>query len=245
MHTTHGASVTRPQSDRRPARSSSQLTARRMRTAHAASPTAAAHAPTAAGPRPRGFSIQSTVGGRPDIQPLSQGTQHSVWQIREADGSPSGRVLRIPRCASAEAPSDSSFVQRVLTPLLGDQYVHPSPARLALPEELARELSDAKYIDGHVSPAAAGAVVSAAAAAIAGGGGDGPAVVLLDTDHTVLRLPTPECISPGLCIELKPKAGVLPPPKSPLGMAHPGVKPCGSNRKVTSEAPQPHAHLLL
>ena len=54
-------SVTRPQSDRRPARSISQLTARRMRTAHVASPTAAVR-PRA--PAPCTLPTVSAVFGR-------------------------------------------------------------------------------------------------------------------------------------------------------------------------------------
>lgn len=153
---------------------------------------------------------------------LAAGTKHTVWRICEADGSPSGRILRIPKQAGSDTPTEgeSSFVQTVLAPLLGSQFVHPSLARLSFPERLIREFHDAAQRGEGVSAAAASEVIAAADAASSVPRRPGTEV-LVETDHTVLRLcaahepcagtaaaDVPEC-TPALCVELKAKAGVM------------------------------------
>ena len=163
---------------------------------------------------------------------LAAGTKHTVWRICEADGSPSGRILRIPKQAGSETPTEgeSSFVQTVLVPLLGSQFVHPSLARLSFPERLIREFHDAAQRGEGVSAAEASEVIAAADAASGGTCRPPGTEVLVETDHTVLRLcaagepcartataaAAPAC-TPALCLELKPKAGVLA--SGPLGEA--------------------------
>jgi hypothetical protein len=158
---------------------------------------------------------------------LAAGTKHTVWRICEADGSPSGRILRIPKLTGSETPAEgeSSFVQLVLAPLLGSQFVHPSLARLSFPERLIREFHDAAQRGEGVTAAEASEAIAAADATISRTctppGTDGTEV-LVETDHTVLRLcaANEPCAStaaaaaasactPALCVELKPKAGVL------------------------------------
>ena len=154
---------------------------------------------------------------------LAEGTKHTVWRICEADGSPSGRIIRIPKRVGSDTPaeSESSFVQTVLAPLLGSQFVHPSLVRLSFPERLIREFYDAAQRgEAAVSAAAASEVIAAADAASSVPRRPGTEV-LVETDHTVLRLcaahepcagtaaaDVPEC-TPALCVELKPKAGVM------------------------------------
>jgi hypothetical protein len=163
---------------------------------------------------------------------LAAGTKHTVWRICEADGSPSGRIIRIPKQAGSETPTEgeSSFVQTVLAPLLGSQFVHPSLARLSFPEWLVREFDDAAQRGEGVSAAEASEVIAAADAASGGARRPPGTEVLVETDHTVLRLcaasepcastataaAAPAC-TPALCLELKPKAGVLA--SGPLGEA--------------------------
>ena len=152
---------------------------------------------------------------------LAAGTKHTVWRICEADGSPSGRILRIPKLTGSETPAEgeSSFVQLVLAPLLGSQFVHPSLARLSFPERLIREFHDAAQRGEGVTAAEASEAIAAADAAISCTSGT---EVLVETDHTVLRrcAANEPCAStaaaaaasactPALCVELKPKAGVL------------------------------------
>ena len=155
---------------------------------------------------------------------LAAGTKHTVWRICEADGSPSGRILRIPKHTGSETPAEgeSSFVQLVLAPLLGSQFVHPSLARLSFPERLIREFHDAAQRGEGVTAAEASEAIAAADAAIGGACTPPGTEVLVETDHTVLRLcaanepcastaaaaAAPAC-TPALCVELKPKAGVL------------------------------------
>ena len=166
---------------------------------------------------------------------VAAGAAHAVWRFRSPPPL-MGCVLRVSRHGGDDA-SASTFVANVLTPLLGCQFVRPPLATLRLPAQVLNELREAS---ASISPETAASLTTAAMAALESGGGvngggengggDGDSgLATLDVDHATLRLSSSDgaaaaaepVATPALCVELKPKAGVLPA-GPPLVTAHPG-----------------------